>query len=35
MTNLLFRAHKYMNGEGVLMVKGIDGKQKMEEIGEP
>ena len=33
-TDLLFKAKKYMNREDALTVKGIDGKQKMEEIDE-
>ena len=31
MTNLLFKAHKYMNGEDALITKGQTGKQKKEE----
>ena len=31
-TNLLFKAQKYINGEDALTVNGIDGKRKMEEI---
>ena len=34
MTNLLFKAQKYMNREDALIANGIDGKQKMEEINE-
>ena len=34
MIDLLFKAQKYINGEEALMVKGIDGKWKMEEIDE-
>ena len=34
MTNLLFKAQKYMNREDALIANGIDGKQKMEEIDE-
>ena len=33
-TNLLFKAQKYINGENALTMNGIDGKQKMEEIDE-
>ena len=33
-TDLLFKAQKYINGEDALIVNGIDGKQKMEEIDE-
>jgi len=35
MISLLFKAQKYMNEEDALTAKGIDGKQKMEEIDEP
>ena len=35
MTDLLFKAHKYMNREDVLMTKGIDGKWKIDDIDEP
>ena len=31
MTDLLFKAQKYMNGEGALTTKGLTGKQKKEE----
>ena len=31
MTNLLFKAQKYMNGEDALIVKGFMGKRKKEE----
>ena len=34
MTDLLFKAQKYMNGEDALMAKGLMGKQKKEEISE-
>ena len=34
MTNLLFKAQKYKNGEDALTTNGIDGKRKMEEIDE-
>ena len=35
MTDLLFKAKKYMNGEGALTVKGMDGKKKINDIDEP
>ena len=35
MIDLLFKAHKYMNREDVLMTKGIDGKWKIDDIDEP
>ena len=31
MMDLLFQAQKYMNGEGVLIAKGLTGKRKKEE----
>ena len=31
MTNLLFKAQKYMNGKDALTIKGLMGKQKKEE----
>ena len=31
-TDLLFKAQKYMNQEDALMAEGVDGKRKMEEI---
>ena len=34
MTDLLFKAQKYMNKEDALIVNGIDGKWKMEKIDE-
>ena len=34
MTDLLFKAQKYMNGEDALMAKGLMGKRKKEETGE-
>ena len=34
MTDLLFKAEKYMNGEDALTTKGLIGKQKNEETGE-
>ena len=34
MTNLLFKAQKYMNGEDALTGKGLMGKWKKEETGE-
>ena len=34
MTDLLFKAQKYMNGEDALIVKGLMGKQKKEESAE-
>ena len=34
MTNLLFKAQKYMNWKDALTANGIDGTQKMEEIDE-
>ena len=34
MTDLLFKAQKYMNKKDALTENGIDGKQKMEEIDE-
>ena len=34
MTDLLFKAQKYMNRKDALMENGIDGKQKMEEFNE-
>ena len=33
-TDLLFKAQKYINGKDALIVNGIDGKRKMEEINE-
>lgn len=35
MTNLIFKAQKYMNREDVLTAKGMDGKGKIEDIDEP
>nr|XP_023900975.1 uncharacterized protein LOC112012832 [Quercus suber] len=34
MTDLLFKAQKYMNGEDTLMAKGLMGKQKKDETNE-
>ena len=34
MTDLLFKAQKYMNGEDALTTNGVDGKRRMEEIDE-
>ena len=34
MTNLLFKAQKYINGEDTLTAKGLMGKQKKEENAE-
>ena len=34
MTDLLFKAQKYMNGEDALIVKGLTGKWKKEEPGD-
>ena len=34
MTDLMFKAQKYMNGEDALTANGIDDKWKMEEIDE-
>ena len=34
MTDLLFKAQKYMNGEDAFTAKGLIGKQKKEETGE-
>ena len=34
MTDLLFKAHKYMNRKDALTANGIDGKQKMEEFND-
>ena len=34
MTDLLFKAQKYMNGEDALTAKGLMGKWKKEETGE-
>ena len=34
MTDLLFKAQKYMNGEDALTAKGLMGKRKKEETGE-
>ena len=34
MTDLLFKAQKYMNGEDAFTAKGLMGKRKKEEIGE-
>ena len=34
-TDLLFKAHKYMNREDVLTTKGMDGKRKIDDIDEP
>ena len=34
MTDLLFKAQKYMNGEDALTANGVDGKRRMEEIDE-
>ena len=31
MTDLLFKAQKYMNGKDALIVKGLRGKRKKEE----
>lgn len=35
LTNLLFQAQKYMNGEDVLTTKGMDGKWKIDNLDEP
>ena len=35
MTNLLFKAQKYMNGKEALTAKGMDGKQKIDNTDEP
>ena len=35
MTDLLFKVKKYMNGEDKLMAKGMDGKQKIDDLDEP
>ena len=35
MTDLIFKAQKYMNREDVLTAKGMDGKGKIEDIDEP
>ena len=34
MTDLLFKAQKYMNGEDMQTVKGLMGKRKKDEITE-
>ena len=34
MTDLLFKAQKYMNGEDILIVKGLIGKWKKDELGD-
>ena len=34
MTDLLFKAQKYMNGEDALTIKGLMGKRKKEESSE-
>ena len=34
MTNLLFKAQKYMNGEETLTAKGLTGKRKKEEASD-
>ena len=34
MTDLLFKAQEYMNGEDALTAKGLTGKQKKEELGD-
>ena len=34
MTDLMFKAQKYMNRKDALTANGIDGKQKMEEFNE-
>ena len=34
MTDLLFKAQKYMNREDALTANGVDGKRGMEEIDE-
>ena len=34
MTDLLFKAQKYMNGEDALTANGVDGKWRMKEIDE-
>lgn len=34
MTDLLFKAQKYMNGEDALTTKGLTGKRKKEETAE-
>ena len=34
MTDLLFKAQKYMNGEDALTAKGLMGKQKKDEGAE-
>ena len=35
MTNLMFKAQKYMNEEDALTSKGMDGKRKMDDSDEP
>ena len=35
MMDLLFKAQKYMNRKDALTAKGMDGKQKIDDIGEP
>ena len=35
MTDLIFKALKYMSGEDALTAKGMDGKGKIEDIDEP
>ena len=35
MTDLLFKAQKYMNGENTLTVKGMDGQWKIDNHDEP
>ena len=34
MTDLMFKAQKYMNGEDALTANGVEGKWRMEEIDE-
>ena len=33
--DLLFKAQKYMNGEGALTTKGMDGKRQIDDLDEP
>ena len=35
MTDLIFKALKYMSGEDALTAKGMDGKGKIEDIDKP
>ena len=35
LTDLLFKAQKYMNGKDPLMTKGMDGKQQIDDLDEP